>query len=210
MRHHVGSAVRQQIKREGYTLLLVRPASFNPETAQRIIELFFSAYPRQAARFNPKAPRELTLILEPAEGLLDSGPTLGVVEHQSSSFLTIKPQDIDVVTFNLFRAVQNYPEGRYPEWLQAGLGDYARCTYGVNNAAANWSLGEYQPGQRYTDSYRVTARFFAWLERRIQAHLLEDLDQSMREGTYTEAFWTRHTGRNLDQLWAAYAADPKL
>lgn len=208
--HPLNPPIRQQVSRDGYTLLLIRPRTFLQADAQRIVELFFTVYPKAAARFNPAAPKALTLILEPAEGLLETGPTLGVVRHQNSRYLMHKPQDIDVVTFNVFRAVQAYPEKHYPAWVQEGLADYARNLYGVNNAAAGWSLGEFKKEQRYTDSYAITARFYAWLEHRFQNRILEDLDQTLRAGTYTEAFWQTHTGRTVDQLWSEYAADPRL
>jgi hypothetical protein len=210
IRKHVGRPVRRLVSREGYTLLLVFPERFNPSTCDQIVACFFSVYPRQAARFNPGAPRAVTLVLEPAEGFLETGPTLGKVLHQSNLYLTSKPQDIDVVTFNFFRAVQGYPEGKYPAWVCDGLADYARYTYGINNAAAGWSLGGYSPKQHYTDSYAVTARFFVWLEKRVDARVLEDLDAALRGGTYTDAFWRQRTGRTVDQLWTAYGADSAL
>jgi hypothetical protein len=141
---------------------------------------------------------------------MEPGPTLGVVRRQSSRYLMRKPQDIDVVTFNLFRAVQAYPEERYPAWVQDGLADYARHLYGVNNSASGWSLGEYKKEQRYTDSYAITARFYVWLEHKYQNRILENLDQALRTGTYTDAFWSTHTGRTVDQLWSDYAADPRI
>jgi hypothetical protein len=149
-------------------------------------------------------------VLEPAEGLLDTGPTQGPVLRRSNLYLAAKPEQLDVVTFGLFRAVQAYPEGKYPAWICEGLADYARSEYGVSNGAAGWSLGSYNARQHYTDSYAVTARFFTWLEKREGGRILEDLDASLRAGTYSEAFWTRRTGRTLDQWWAAYAADPAL
>ena len=208
--HRMGRPVRRLVEGNGYSLLLVYPEHFNPATCERIAACFLAAYPRQAARFNPAAPRRVTLVIEPVEGFLETGPTQGRVLHQSNLYLQRKPQDIDVVTFNLFRAVQNYPEGRYPAWVCDGLADYARHTYGVNNVAAGWSLGSYAPTQRHTDSYAVTARFFAWLEKRVDAHILEDLDRALRAGTYTDTFWKQRTGRSVDQLWTAYGADPVL
>jgi hypothetical protein len=32
----------------------------------------------------------------------------------------------------------------------------------------------------------------------------------MREHTYTDAVWANETGKTLDQLWAAYIANPAI
>ena len=55
--------------------------------------------------------------------------------------------------------------------LTEGLADYARYKYGVNNAAAGWSLPNYASGQSYTNAYAVTARFLVWLELRVRSTL---------------------------------------
>jgi len=149
-------------------------------------------------------------VFEPENGFLETGPTVGKVLHQSNLFLQRKPQDIDVVTFHLFKAVEDYPEGKHAPWLGDGLADYARHTYGIANAAAGWSLGNYAPKQHYTDSYAVTARFFAWLEKRVDDRILEELDRALRGGSYSDDFWRQRTGKTVDQLWAAYAAAPAL
>ena len=96
-------------------------------------------------------------------------------------------------------------------WLVEGIADYARNLYGLNNAAAGWSLGDYQTGQNYTDAYRVTARFLVWTEKRY-ASSVKAFDKAMRDGTYTTAkTWPQQCGGNtIDQLWAQYAADPKI
>jgi hypothetical protein len=91
-----------------------------------------------------------------------------------------------------------------------GLADYARDRYGVTNARGGWFLPSFSSSQKYTDSYRVTARFFKWLEVRVKPTLLDELDAGLRGAPYREAFWVEQTGKSVDQLWADYAAAPAL
>jgi len=55
--------------------------------------------------------------------------------------------------------VQDYGQSTGPGWLTEGIADYARYKFGVNNPAAKWALPAYKSTQKYTDAYRVTARF---------------------------------------------------
>ena len=82
--------------------------------------------------------------------------------------------------------------------------------YGVNNLKGSWKLPDYKAGQRYTDSYRVAARFLAWAEHNGHPRLVNALDHAARARTYAPALWQRQTGQTLDELWAAYAANPAV
>ena len=95
-------------------------------------------------------------------------------------------------------------------WVTEGIADYVRHKYGVDNKSNNWSLPAYSDKQHYTNAYRVTARFFVWLENRANRQLIRRLDTAMRDGKYAEAFWKEQTGHDLDTLWACYQKAPEL
>jgi hypothetical protein len=102
--------------------------------------------------------------------------------------------------------VQTYPSGN-PSWLVEGIADYVRNKYGINNESAGWHLSQYNPGQNYTDSYRVTAAFLTWLKNTIQLSIIEQLDSYLRQRTYNNNTWQELTGQTVDQLWDQYATD---
>lgn len=62
----------------------------------------------------------------------------------------------------------------------------------------------------YSNSYRITARFLVWLEQHGYPKLVNALDRAARLRTYSSGIWQRQTGRTLDELWAAYTAEPAV
>jgi hypothetical protein len=103
--------------------------------------------------------------------------------------------------------VQNYP-GYEPGWLVEGIADYARWKYGRNNRAGNWWLLKFDRGQRYTDSYRVTARFLAWCEQ-CYPNVVNELDSALRKNIYGTRLWTQITnGKTVEELWNEYSKNP--
>ncbi len=122
----------------------------------------------------------------------------------SSEWLRKKPGDLDVITHETMHLVQAYPSGSGPGWITEGIADYVRYIYGVDNEGAGWSLPEYKEGQHYTDSYRITARFFFWLSLNYKKGMLSKLDKNMRNATYNDAFWQKETGYDLETLWQQY------
>ena len=196
-----------QYAEAGYTLTVTddAPGVTPPGSIARMVEEFFATYPRMAADFNPGAPRAITVLFDPTyDGAAEAG---GDHIRVSTNFLAGSPDDIDVIVHEGFHLVQAYSFGDLPGWATEGLADYVRWAYGTRNNGACWTMQRYAPGLNYTDAYGVTARFFLWLESAHGPGLMHDLDSTLRSGAYDDAFWTSRTGRSVDALWAAYAAD---
>ena len=75
---------------------------------------------------------------------------------------------------------------------------------------AKWTLPELKPNQNYKNSYRITARFFAWIENHVKSGTIKSIDQSLRNHTYNEETWKDLTGKNLNELWADYLNNPSI
>lgn len=200
---------RDSVTKNGYTLVFSsQDSAFSAATKQRMTDAFFRVYPQEAKRFNSQTRRKVTFFVNPAytgvaatdNGLVDYNP----------KWLREHPEDIDVVTHEVMHIVQAYPNGSVPGWLTEGIADYARYVYGVNNAQGHWALPDYKATQSYTNSYRVMARFLVWLEKNGHPKLVDELDRAARTRTYTPDMWRQKTGKTLDELWAAYAANPAL
>lgn len=125
----------------------------------------------------------------------------------SQAWLIKNPEDIDVVTHEVMHIVQSYPSRSGPGWLVEGIADYVRDKYGVNNAAANWSLPDVKENHHYTNSYRIAARFLKWVEEKQKKGFIKKLDTALRDRTYTESIWTDNTTKTLDELWDMYVAE---
>ena len=128
----------------------------------------------------------------------------------SATYLKNHPKDTDLVTHELMHVVQSYPSGQ-PGWLVEGIADYVRWKYGRDNAGGNWNLPNFDQSQNYKDSYTVTGRFLAWLERKVHADIINRLDRALRQNQYENGkIWNRITGKNVDKLWSDYATNSNL
>jgi len=200
---------RDSLTKKGYTLVFInKDSALAPLTKQRMTDAFFTVYPQEAQRFNKQTRRRVVFVVNPAyEGV--AATDQGVVDY-NPKWLHDHSEDIDVVTHEVMHIVQAYPTDSAPGWLTEGIADYARYVYGVNNKAGSWALPAYKAGQNYTDSYRVVARFLAWLTQHGYPKLVNELDAAARTRTYSPAIWQQKTGKTLDELWAAYAAQPAV
>jgi hypothetical protein len=196
------------IIREGYTLVFYNlHPGFDTSTRRRLINAFFQVYPIQVNRFNANAAREVILTIDPTyKGVAE---TSGNRIRISSRWLKDYPEDIDVLTHETMHVVQSYTHP-VPGWLTEGIADYARYMYGINNHNGNWLLPDFRADQHYTNAYRVTARFFIWLEKNKLNGIMDSLDKAARAGEYTPQTWTKLTGKTVDELWQEYSQHPQL
>lgn len=200
---------KDSITRGDYTLIFIsKDSAFDAGTKQKMIEAFFTVYPQEAKRFNPNTLSKIYFVIDPAyTGVAATGN--GVARY-NPKWLKDHPEDIDVVTHEVMHVAQAYRNSPAPGWLTEGIADYVRYVYGVNNVNGKWALPNYKEGQSYTNSYRITARFLVWLEKNVRPTLVDELDKSARDKTYTPELWKEKTGKTLDELWAMYAANPAV
>eukprot|EP00245_Coleochaete_scutata_P009019 TRINITY_DN2878_c0_g1_i2.p1 TRINITY_DN2878_c0_g1~~TRINITY_DN2878_c0_g1_i2.p1 ORF type:complete len:396 (+),score=21.77 TRINITY_DN2878_c0_g1_i2:108-1295(+) len=177
---------------------------------KNMVDCFFTSYTAEKARFNKNAPKVVSLTIDPTYTGVAFEVAMGITV--SATYINAQPLDYSLIAHEAFHVVQDYskPNAEAIGHWQEGLADYARSLYGCNNAAGGWSLPDVQPGQFYTDGYRVTARFLLWLEKYVSATIPTALDSACRAGTYTAQFWTTRTGRTVQQLWDSYKRAPAL
>ncbi|TDQ07023.1 basic secretory protein-like protein [Pedobacter metabolipauper] len=200
---------KETIKRDGLTLNFTSlDSSFDPRLKQRMIETFFTVYPLLKKEYNENAATELNFVIDTAyKGVAATGG--GRIVY-SPAYFKQHPTDVDVVTHEVMHVIQSYGRGAGPGWLTEGIADYVRYKFGVDNPGAKWALPEYKDTQSYTNSYRITARFLAWLESHGNKGLVKKLDANLRAHTFTAELWKKETGKTLDELWVAYSANPAL
>lgn len=192
----------------GYKLTLTNnDPNFNETVRQKIVDIFFGKYPQLLTRFNPGVTKSITYVIDP--NYSGVAYTSGTTVTYSAAWFQSNPQDVDVATHEIMHIIQAYTGGT-PGWLTEGIADLVRYRYGVNNAAAGWTLPAYSSSQSYTNAYRVTARFLAWLENHVSSTIVTNLNTALRNHTYTANTWVTLTGKTVDQLWADYGANPAL
>ncbi|MDH5828816.1 basic secretory protein-like protein [Sphingobacterium faecium] len=195
--------------RKGYTLIWInKDENFNPELKERLVNTFFVNYPKLAKTYNKNTMKKVSFVIDPDyKGV---AATAGGIVRYSPEWFAKNPGDIDVVTHEVMHIVQGYPNESGPWWITEGIADYVRFVNGIDNAGANWKLPEWNDNQNYTDSYRVTARFFFWIEKNNKKGFVKNLDAAMRNKTYSDVFWKNQTGKTLEELWADYSQHPSL
>lgn len=197
------------IKRKKFTIVFINQSEkFSKHTGKRMIETFFKVYPQEARLYNRHTRKLVTFVIDP--GYTGVAAASNGIIKVNPEWMIKNPEDLDVVTHEAMHIVQNYPGGAGPGWVTEGVADYVRYKLGVNNAAANWSLPAFSEKQHYTNAYRVTARFFVWIEKNHSKKLVKKLDHAMRTKTYTQDFWKKETGKTVDELWNDYKNNPKI
>jgi hypothetical protein len=164
-------------------------------------DVFFRVYPQEVKRFNPRSLRTVTFVIDSSyHGV--AATQNGIIKFDPAYWRKF-PRDLDVVTHESMHVVQEYKDDG-PGWITEGIADYARYKYGFDNAAAKWSLPLFNTSQKYTDAYRVTARFFVWLEKKTRPDIVDKIDGWMRSGKYNPGSWKKLTGKTIDELWQEY------
>lgn len=200
---------RDTISKNGYTLLFInKDSTFDKEVQQRMVDVFFKVYPEEIKTFNSESLKEVTIIIDP--NYKGVAATSGGIVRVNPEWMHKHPEDLDIITHEAMHIVQSYPDRAGPGWITEGIADYVRYKFGVNNEAGDWHLPEYNLKQSYRDAYRVTARFFLWIEKNYKKDFVKKLDADMRNKEYTSEFWKSQTGKTVDELWSLYAANPSL
>jgi hypothetical protein len=204
-----GAISNDTIKRKKFTIVFInKSGEFNPKTGDRMIETFFKVYPQEAKLYNKNTRKLVTFVIDP-EYTAVAAASGGVIKV-NPEWMIKNPEDLDVVTHEAMHIVQGYPGGAGPGWVTEGVADYVRYKLGVNNPASNWSLPALTDKHHYTNAYRVTARFFVWIEKNYSKKMVQKLDHAMRTKTYTQDFWAKETGKTVDELWDLYKKNPAI
>lgn len=197
------------IRKDGYTLIFEsKDPNLDPAVKQKLIETYFKVYPTLVNTFNKKSTKEVLFVVDTAYKAVAECSGNRILF--SAGYMKAHPYDTDVVTHETMHIVQGYGYSAGPVWLTEGIADYVRYVYGIDNAGSKWTLPAYDPKQSYTNSYRITGRFFAWIEQNVKKGAIKKMDKKLRAHQYDENTWKALTGKTLDELWAAYAESPAL
>jgi hypothetical protein len=219
---------------EEYLVSFENKDMLDPELVQMIVDAFNKNYKAICDFFNNGELRKVTYVVDPEyDGVAATYTEIAKVIMNPKYYADHK-KDADSMTHELVHVAQNYwhepkedekPHKKWedmteeekqeahrqhelhmPGWLTEGLADYGRDRFGIYNEEDGWKLPTFNPKQKYTDAYRVTAAFLKWVEKNIYASLCYDLNQQLKKETYnTETSWKELTGHTVDELWDLYA-----
>ncbi|MCQ2394376.1 MAG: glycoside hydrolase family 97 catalytic domain-containing protein [Kiritimatiellae bacterium] len=127
----------------------------------------------------------------------------------------LEGEALGCVVHEMVHVVQAYRGGRgrlrTPGWVQEGLADYVRWfLYEPEKHAARANFRD--PRTRYDNSYRVSANFIDWVERRHgdpARPIYRRLNAVARAGRYTDDFWEKAAGKDLAALDAEWKSSSR-
>ena len=197
--------MRSRGSRKTHIAVRVLDSQVSAATVNGYLDTLAHVVPAITDFFNPTNPTRIRLVVDP--GYTD-GPaaTGGGVITVSAAYARAHPRDLDIVTHEVTHIVQAYSSETYAHWWHwvEGVADYARYRFGRDNAACGWSIAHHERGSTCTDGYRATARFLAWIVDAGGDGVVQDLDAALRNGTYSDVFWTARTGDDIAALWSTY------
>lgn len=147
-----------------------------------------------------KAPKEINIVIkkEISAPAWAAGNTITV----SGKWITEHPDDLGVMVHELTHIVQSYPRNKVDTgWLVEGIADYVRW----------WRYEPEAPRPRinpekakYTDAYRTTAYWLAWVSRKYDMRLVPALDGALRKGDDPMPIFEKFTKKKADELWKEF------
>ena len=120
----------------------------------------------------------------------------------SATYFKKKPDDVGAMVHETVHVQQQYKGRGNPGWLVEGIVDFIRFFKYEPGKIGNLNVAK----AKYNGSYRVTARFLAYVTDKYKKDLVLDLNRAMREGRYKEEMWKDFTGKTLlelDEEWRA-------
>ncbi len=121
----------------------------------------------------------------------------------SANYVRGHTNDFGMVIHELTHVVQSYHRRSNPGWLVEGVADYIRLTHFEPQARRP----RINPDKAsYRDSYKTTAIFLEWAEKKTDHHdLVKELNRAMRDGTFDLELFKTRTGKTIDELWGEFA-----
>ncbi|MDG3004456.1 basic secretory protein-like protein [Paludisphaera mucosa] len=112
------------------------------------------------------------------------------------------PDDVGAMIHETTHVVQRYRGRGNPGWLVEGVADYVRfILYEPQN------IGGLNPRTaRYDQSYRVTARFLDYINRKYDKEFVLKLNRAMRRGDYSDDLFKESTGKSKAELGEEWRA----
>lgn len=106
------------------------------------------------------------------------------------------PEDNGMVIHELVHVIQAYPRGG-PFWLTEGIADYIRF---YKYEPETGLRGINPQRQKYSDGYRTSAQFVAWLEK-TNPGFVQKVNEAIRKREYKNYMVREMTGKSIEQLW---------
>jgi len=108
-----------------------------------------------------------------------------------------------VLVHEMAHVAQQHKRHKNPSWCWTeGMADYVRYQLGLTNG---WNCPECSSEYpHYSSGYCCAGAFLLQLDALYGTDLVRRLNTELRRGSYSEEFFSRNTGTNLETLWADF------
>jgi len=177
------------------------------EYQERLMNTYFTVYPKLVADFNPNAKKRIYFIIDPTyDGVAYA---FGDVVVFAFNYMEGNPKDGDVVVHETMHHIQQDYKGDVPGWLVEGIADNVRYHYGIDDPDP-WTLQDYKPEHNYDDGYGITGRFLLWIETHKNKDFVKALNKALIDGINYKDFFIQSLGKSIDDVWTEYSNSPEL
>lgn len=167
------------------------------EKAKTLCERWYPRIVKFLASPGFTPPMHLTLRFKQMNGV---AYTAGNVITISADHVRYHPEDYGMGIHELTHVVQSYPPSD-AGWLVEGIADYVR--FFLYEPKAPRPFINIQKGY-LPHAYRTTAAFLAWVTAICDKHLVQQLNQDLREGKFDISLFQKYTGKDMDTLWQEF------
>ncbi len=169
------------------------------ERAAKLAAAWFPEVTSLLATQDWEPPKEMKILVKEIDPpAYASGGTITV----SRKWIAAHPDDFGMIIHEMVHVVQSYPGGDdQPGWLTEGIADYIRW-YRFEPEAPRPRVDKEK--SKYTDAYRTTAAFLAWVTHKYDHRFVPALDAKMRQGEKPLPEFERLAGKNVDELWTEF------
>jgi hypothetical protein len=164
----------------------------------------------EAILYSPNfiTPNKINVVFKTGPGVTDVAANGGGVMTVNSAWSRAQPNDTGLGVHEMSHTVQSM-SAYNPVWLVEGISDYIRwCAYEPQNHKPRINVAT----AKYSDSYRTTGTFLAWISQNYDSTIVTKLNHEIRFATFQLSDFKQFTGKDIDTLWAefiaAYKANP--
>ncbi len=130
----------------------------------------------------------------------------GTTIYLDAQWFALNPTNFDSIFIHeMAHVAQQYPRKAPSHW-QEGIADYVSAKLLCTNESHCAECSNISP--HYRSGYSCAAAFLLYVEQTHNSNVVRQLQSALRRGSYNDAFFTKATGRTLDQLWDEFKTTP--
>jgi endonuclease/exonuclease/phosphatase family metal-dependent hydrolase len=168
-------------------------------TVNRLVDVVKKSYPEIVKELDAAdvAPKKVTIKFK--KDIIPPAYCSGSMVVVKRDWILNNPDDVGCVVHELAHAAQYGYRGT-PDWICEGIADYIRFYV----CEPNTDTTVFDPAKiKYDDSYRISANFFDFVERK-RPGTVKELNKLCHKGEYSETFWTERFSKTLHDLGEAW------